>query len=73
MIDLDKELCPVCRDPSSTNVDVSKDSCRNHQINSQCREWFCRGCIQHLHNNLIHICPLCRVNIKELVELYREA
>jgi hypothetical protein len=63
--------CPICLREYSRDDYILKDSNLNHEIESSCNHWFCRGCLESLYINNIYKCPLCRVDITELVITYQ--
>jgi hypothetical protein len=62
--------CPICLREYSRDDYILKDSNSNHEIESSCNHWFCCGCLESLYINNIYKCPLCRVDITELVMTY---
>lgn len=59
--------CPICYEDYSRENGILKDSCQNHEIESNCKHWFCCICLISMYNKRIYECPLCREDIYELI------
>lgn len=62
--------CYICYEEYSRDNYILKDSCLNHDIISDCKHWFCIHCLSQMYQYNINNCPLCRVDISELIDSY---
>jgi len=62
--------CPICLEEYSRDNYILKDSNDNHEIESDCKHWFCIHCLRKMFEHRIFNCPICRENIIRLVSTY---
>jgi len=66
----DDKYCPICYEEYSREKLILKDSCYNNEIESDCKHWFCTWCLTKMYLKNINECPLCRIDISELISCY---
>ena len=66
------EECPICLEEYSRELCILKDGNANQKIISKCQHWFCVKCLIQMTQSEIALCPLCRVDISELLNTYRQ-
>ena len=72
--------CPICLEEYSRDNYILKDSNDNHEIESDCKHWFCIHCLKQLYTIMKqkqcptckynNPCPICRNDITELLFSY---
>ncbi len=66
-IENENENCPICYENFSGK---NKDCVKNHNIESNCKHYFCTKCLTKMAFCNIIDCPICRDDISELIEIY---
>ncbi len=63
----ENEKCPICYEEL---FEKNKDCVKNHNIESNCKHYFCTKCLTKMAFCNIIDCPICRDDISELIEIY---
>lgn len=66
----DETTCPICLEEYSRDEWILSDGNMNHNIDSNCKHWFCIHCLRKMFEHRIFNCPICRENIIILVSTY---
>lgn len=61
--------CPICYEEYALDNNM-KDNLFNHNIISECKHSICSNCLHEMYIKHIYECPLCRVDITELISFY---